>query len=262
MIRAATLDDVRRFYAEFYGGSHGEIAVVGDFDPDSVRAMLTEGLVGWESGQPYRRIGTPPGQSTPLNITLETPDKANAMLIAIRSLPIRDDHPEYPALVLADYMLGGGFLNSRLATRIRQQEGLSYGVGSFFGASAIDSTGTWTSFAIYAPENRDKVEAALREELVRAGRDGFTGDEIAKAKEGWIESRKLGRSNDAGVAGRLTQNLFLDRTFAQESELEAAVMALSPEQLRSVVERYLDPEALAYVKAGDFRPKTPEAVIP
>jgi zinc protease len=262
MIRAATLDDVRQFHEEFYGASRGEIAVVGDVDPDSVRALLAEGLAGWESGQPYRRIVSPPGRSAPLDVSLETPDKANAMMIAIRSLPIRDDHPDFPALVLADYMLGGGFLNSRLATRIRQQEGLSYGVGSFFGASSTDSVGTWTSYAIYAPENRDKVEAALREELIRAGRDGFTAEEITKAKEGWIESRKLGRANDAGVAGRLMQNLHLDRTFASESELEAAVMALTSEQLRTVVQHHLDPAALAYIKAGDFEAKSIEPAVP
>src|SRR5690606_23556285 len=102
-------------------------------------------------------------------------------------------------------------LNSRLATRIRQQEGLSYGVGSQFQASATDSSGRWLSYAIYAPENRDRLEAALREELTRAASEGFTAEEIAKAKDGWVQSRKLGRSNDAAIAARLATNLYLDR---------------------------------------------------
>jgi predicted Zn-dependent peptidase len=44
---------------------------------------------------------------------------------------LRDDDPDYAALVMGNYIIGGGFLNSRLATRIRQKEGISYGVGSW-----------------------------------------------------------------------------------------------------------------------------------
>lgn len=165
-------------------------------------------------------------------------------------------------MILADYMLGGGVLNSRLATRIRQKEGLSYGVGSFFNASASDSVGTWTAYAIFAPENRDKVEAALREELIRAAKDGFTAEEIAKAKEGWVESNKLSRSNDGAVAGRLVTNLYLDRDYARQSRLEADVMAVTDAQLRAVVARYLDPADLAIIKAGDFRPKAADEQVP
>ncbi|HPF60581.1 MAG TPA: pitrilysin family protein [Gemmatimonadales bacterium] len=262
MLDAATLEQVRAFYAGFYGASRGQIAVVGDFDPDSVRAILTEGLRGWESAAPYERIATPTGASAPLDVTLETPDKANAMFLAARTMPLTDTSPDYPAMLLADYMLGGGFLNSRLATRIRQQDGLSYGVGSTFNASATDTTAQWISFAIYAPENRDKLEAAFREELERAARDGFTAEEISKAKEGWIESRKLARSNDGPIAGRLVSNLYLGRTFAHDSELEAAVLALTGEELRAAVARYLDPDALAYVKAGDFQKPMAEPTVP
>jgi zinc protease len=135
-------------------------------------------------------------------------------------------------------------------------------VGSSFQASALDSMATWTSYAIYAPENRDKLEAALKEELLRAAKDGFTADEVAKAKQGWIESRKQGRANDAAVASRLGSNIFLGRTFARDTELESAVAALTPAQLQAVVARYLDPEGLAIVKAGDFRPKSAAPATP
>ena len=77
----------------------------------------------------------------PLNKSLETPDKANAFFLAGVNLELRDDDPDYPALVLGNYMLGGGFLNSRLGTRIRQKEGLSYGVGTQLEAGSLDKSG-------------------------------------------------------------------------------------------------------------------------
>ncbi|MDX2207205.1 MAG: pitrilysin family protein [Gemmatimonadales bacterium] len=261
-LNAARLDDLRRFHARFYGAARGEVGIVGDVDPDEMARLVESGLGGWTSPVAYQRIAEPTRTSQPLNISLETPDKANAMFLAGRVMPLNDRAADYPAMVLADFILGGGFLNSRLATRIRQQEGLSYGVGSSFQASALDSMATWTSYAIYAPENRDKLEAALKEELLRAAKDGFTADEVAKAKQGWIESRKQGRANDAAVASRLGSNIFLGRTFARDTELESAVAALTPAQLQAVVARYLDPEGLAIVKAGDFRPKSAAPATP
>lgn len=262
-LNAATLDDARAFYRNFYGASVGEIGVVGDFDPDSVRALLLAGLDGWKSPGAYARIPTPAHTSTPTDIKLDTPDKANAMFVAGKTIQLRDDSPEYPAMVLADYMLGGGFLNSRLATRIRQKDGLSYGVGSFFNASPTDTVGNWMSYAIYAPENRVKLEQAFREELERAAKEGFTPEEISKAKEGWTQSAKLGRANDRALASRLTSNLFLGRSFSRDADLEARVNALTAGQLQAVVAKYLDPRSLAIVKAGDFNKKPPtEKPIP
>lgn len=256
-LKAAKLDDARAFWRGFYGASNGEATFVGDFDADSVKAVLAAGIDGWKSPVTFARILTPSRTSAPLDVKLDTPDKANAMFLAAKTVQLRDDSPDYAAVVLADYMLGGGFLNSRLATRIRQKDGLSYGVGSFFSAASIDTTGQWMSYAIYAPENREKLEKAFREEMIRAAKDGFTPEEIASAKRGWTEDAKLALSNDRAIAGRLGQNLYLGRTFGWDAKLEAQVNALTPAQLQAAVAKYLDPNSMAIVRAGDFNKKVP-----
>ena len=133
------------------------------------------------------------------NRSLETPDKANAFFIAGQNLKLRDDDPDYPALVLGNYMLGGGFLNSRLAVRIRQKDGLSYGVGSQLQASPLDPSGSFTTFAIYAPQNEAKLEAAFKEEIARMLKDGFEAKEITEAKSGWLQSRQVGARAGSGA---------------------------------------------------------------
>ena len=81
---------------------------------------------------------------------------------------MRDDDPEYPALYLADYLMGGGAgFDSRLTARIRQKEGLSYGVGSELAVGSEDRAGAWSAYAIAAPQNMAKVETAFKEELAR-----------------------------------------------------------------------------------------------
>ncbi len=120
---------------------------------------------------------------------------------------MRDDNPDYPALVLGNYILGGGFLNSRLATRLRQKEGLSYNVGSRFSASSLDESGSFFANAIYAPENAEKLEAAFKDELAKLIKDGLTAEEVEAAKKGWLQSQGLSRAQDRELSGRLNNYL-------------------------------------------------------
>jgi len=249
---AATLDQVRRFYAEFYGASTGELAVVGDFDPGEVTAAVTELFGAWKSPQRFERVPQEFKDVAATSITLETPDKANAFMLAGMNLSLRDDDPDYAALLLGNYMLGGGFLNSRLAVRIRQKEGISYGVGSGLFASSLDKAGGFQTFAIYAPENAGRLEQAFREEIDRMLKDGFTADEVKEARTGWLQSRQVGRSQDQQLVGQLGNYAFLGRTLAFDAGLEQRVAALTPDIINAAMRKYIDPSKITIVKAGDF----------
>jgi len=252
-VEATTLDDVRRFYDDFYGaGAGGNFTVLGDFDAAEVEAFAREAFGNWPMRRPYARVASSHHEAEPTTISIETPDKANAYLYAGINFEMRDDHPDYPALVLAGYMLGGGFLNSRLATRIRQQEGISYGVGGSISVPPLDSTAMFMAYAIYAPENADRLVAALREELEKAVRDGFTAEEVEAAKRGWMQQRDVARATDAQLVGTIHNGLFLGRTLQHDAELEAKVRALTPEQIHAALRRHIDPAKLVIVKAGDF----------
>jgi zinc protease len=251
-IKSTTLDEVKKFYADFYGAGRGELSVVGDFDDKEVAKLAGEIFADWKSKSPYARVGVTYRDVAAVNNSLETPDKANAFFVAGLNIPIRDDNPDYPALVMGNYLLGGGFLNSRLAVRIRQKEGLSYGVGSQFQASSIDQNGTFFAFAIYAPQNATKLEAAFKEEIARMLKDGFTAEELKDAKSGWMQSRQLSRAQDNELVERLRNYLFLDRTVTWDADLEKKVEALTPEQLVAAMRKYIDPAKISIVKAGDF----------
>ena len=150
-------------------------------------------------------------------------------------------------------MLGGGFLNSRLATRLRQKEGLSYGVGSGLTVSSLDEYGRFTATAIYAPENVDKLEAAFKEEIERMLKEGFTAEEVAAAKTGDLQSRQVSRAQDNELASRLNNFLFFDRTLQWDADLEKKIQALSADQIAVAMRRHLDPKRITILKAGDFK---------
>ncbi|NDD65313.1 MAG: insulinase family protein, partial [Acidobacteria bacterium] len=110
-----------------------------------------------------------------------------------------------------------------------------------------------TAFAIYAPQNRDKLEAAFRDEIEKALRDGFTADEIKAAKSGWLQSRQVSRAQDNELVGRLRSNAYLGRTVGWDAELEKKVEALTAEQITAALRRHLDLAKMSIVKAGDFK---------
>src|SRR4029079_18924296 len=126
------------------------------------------------------------------------------------------------------------------------------GTGSQLQVSSLDRNGTLIARAIYAPENASRLEAAFKAQIARAVHDGFTPEELRAAKAGWLQSRQVGRAQDAELAGRLTTLSFLARTFAWDGQLERRVEALTAADIRAVLERYVYPGKISIVKAGDF----------
>jgi zinc protease len=250
-VTTTSLDDVKKFYHDFYGGSKGELAIVGDFDPEAVTKLISELFGSWQNSTPFERVTSVYFDVKPVNQSLEAPDKANASFIAGMNLKIRDDNPDYPALVLGNYMLGATS-SSRLRARIRDKEGLSYGVGSSLFADPLDESGGFTTSAIYAPQNVAKLEAVFKEELERALKDGFTEQELTAAKSGYVQSRQVSRAQDGELARRLRPYLFLNRTLQWDADFEKKIQALTAQQIVETLRKYIDPAKITIIKAGDF----------
>jgi zinc protease len=251
-IKGLKAEDAKALHKSFYGGT-GELSVVGDFDDQALEAQVKELLGGWKAPKAYERIPERTKlDAAPLNAKLETPDKAQAFFMASLPMAMKESDPDYPALVLGNYLLGGGAINSRIANRLRQKEGLSYGAGSRFMAGALDPVASWSAFAIYAPENLDRLVGAFKEELAKALKDGFSAEEIAAAKTSWLQAQASSRAQDRELAGRLAANLFAGRTMAFQAELEKKVQALTNDEILAALRKHLDPAKLNYAVAGDF----------
>jgi zinc protease len=255
-VKAAKLDDARRFHQQFYGASPAEIAIVGDFDEAAVLPLLKELFEGWTPAVPFERVTLEHRDIPPVERTVETPEKENAIFLARQNLSMRDDDPDYPALYVADYILGGGAgFDSRLMARIRQKEGVSYGMGSELAVGPLDRAAAWSAYAIAAPSNIGRVEAAFKEELARALKDGFTEAEIASAKSGILQKRLQTRAQDGALASAWVGNLYLGRTFAWSKDFEDKIVALRQDQVNAALRKYVDPGKMTVVKAGDFSKK-------
>jgi len=252
-LKSVRLEEVQAFHHHFYGASAGELTLVGDLEAQGIQRLVVELLGDWKNPAPYERIPRLFQTKTPEKATLETLDKPNAFFIAGQPLALRDSDPDYPALVLGNFMLGGGFLNSRLATRIRQKEGLSYTVGSQLQADSLDKSGVWVAYAIFAPQNAARLEAAFQEELARVLKEGFTAEEIQAAKKGWLQSQQVSRAQDRELASRLASHLEAGRTLAFNEALESQVNALTSAQILGAMKKWVEPGRFLEVKAGTFK---------
>jgi len=251
-IRKTTLKDAQSCYRDLIGATGADFAAVGEFDPEAVARAVDELFGNWRLPYPFTRVPYRYFDTPALADQVITPDKANAVLRGGENVPMRDDHPDFPALLLANYLLGGTS-SSRLAERVREKEGLSYSTGSSFGASPLDESAWFRLSAIFAPQNRTRVETAIREEIARAVKGGFTAKEVDAGKKGLLEQRRLARTQDRALAARITTYLFLGRTFAWDAELESKVAALTPAQVNAALAKYIDPVKISLVVAGDFK---------
>ncbi len=249
----AKVEEAREFHKRFYGANHAEVSIVGDFDAAEAKKALTELFGSFTNSTPYERIKFGFEKTEVINKTIETPDKQNAVFVAGERINLSDTDPRYPGLVFGNYMLGGGFLNSRLATRIRVKDGLSYGVGSRLTASSHEPDGEFMVFAIAAPQNVAKVEAAFKEELARALKDGFTPSEVDNDRVGWLQSRQVSRGDDRSLAQMLAGHEEDGRTFAFNEDQENKVRQLTPDQVVAAMRSVIDPDRISIVKAGDFK---------
>ena len=256
-VLATTLDQVRAAHRRFLSAASGEFSAVGDMDVAAVRAALATALGDWSApaggALKFVRAPQPLVAAAPLRQLLATPDKANANLLLAQPLAINDTHPDYPALLVANHLLGAD-TTSRLWRRIREQDGLSYGVRSGIAFSNFEPNSSFQVQAIFAPQNLARVEAALQQETARALQDGFSQAELDAARTGLLNQRRLARAQDPVVAGMLGGNLYLQRRFALQQQTDDTIAALTADQVTAALRKYIDPAKWVLVWAGDFKP--------
>ena len=252
--KAVTPEAMRKFHSQFYGASNAELAIVGDFDPAAIRPLITELFGNWKSPSVYARVPDPlvPKKANALKFDLA--DKANAFLIGREAVPLNDQSPDYPAMLVANFILGDSS-TSRLFLRLRQKDGLSYGVGSFFQPNSFEANSRLGVYAIFAPENLERVRQGFSEEMAVALKDGFTDSEVKNAKEALMQERHLSRNEDGQLAGSLANQAFLGRTWSTSGQIDAAIEKLTAAEVNAALRKYVKPDEFAYSFAGDFGKK-------
>ena len=251
-LKALKRESLAEFHRRFLNAGHGELAVVGDFDAAALKAAIAQLFGDWTSAEPYARVSQPMSQAAAQRLTAELHDKPNAVALGSLPLALNDDHPDYAALRIAAHVLGASGFDSRLVLRLRQKDGLSYGAGANLQASSFEPSARLGLYAIFAPENRAKVEQGFTEELQRFVRDGLNAAELDSAKKAMRAASATFRADDSAVAWAWTGHLERGRSFAWNGALDARGEALTLAEVNAAIRKWIDPTRIVWSLAGDF----------
>ncbi len=253
MIHKLNRDQLAEFWNS-HVGYQGAIAVaVGNVDSAALAVRLNELLGDWEATVAYAPA---PGIHFPVEPQqdwLDTPDKANGVMVAALPIPLNVRDADYPALVIGTRIFGGGAMSNRLIDRLRQKEGWSYGAGGRMSASSRegDNNGSLMMNAIAAPENLPKVKVGAMEELERAVNDGFTTEELEDAVDGIISGSLSSWSSDSALAGILRSGAEHGLDAEWYGDLHDRYKALTLEEVNDTFRKYYKADDLVIFIGGD-----------
>jgi len=250
-LRTHTLERMENFYHEFAGASHGQFSVVGDIDPQAMKTWLEATFRDWKSGKSYQRIERPfhplPAERRFVSVT----DKPNAVYLRTIALEMNEDDPDYPALALAMRLFGGDS-GSRVARRLREQDGLTYGAYATLSADRKVRHATISVRAIHAPADLPRIEAALQEEVGRVLRDGFTAAELDAVRQAWAQRRGLVLGDESNVASILASNLYWNDTMQRWMDFDEKIRTTSLAEVNAAFRKYVHPEQALVLGAGEY----------
>ena len=253
-VKAVTVEQIKDVYSHMLSSAVGELTIVGDFDPELVLPAVDEFTTGWSSDVKFERLArVSVNNEKGDREQILTPDKPNAAYIAAMTIPMRDDHPDYAALSIGNFVLGSSGLSSRLGDRLRQKEGLSYSVQSSLQPSAVDERTTFFLFAISNPDNAPKVHEAIQDELKKLLDNGITAEELEAAKAGYLQEQQVQRTEDRAIVQSLESYAFIGRDMKFVADFEDRISKLTVEEVNAALKKHIDPQRLFIVQAGDFK---------
>lgn len=260
-INDVTVSAIQNYYNEFYGISdNATLIAIGNINEQSLKDYFEKEFSDFKSNKPYTPISDKYIASNAANEKIKTPDKKNAISIGVLAFEGSQVDEDYAALQVAGSIFGGGFLNSRIAGRLRQKDGVSYGAGGYVNADADDKDkkSSILVYAIYAPENAAKVQKGFSEEIERFIADGITEDELKVAVTSWVQGQNVSRAKDNELSSTINNNLYYDRDMMFYKDIEDRVTSLTVDDVNKVIKKYFKTfDNWTVVNAGDFE-KSPE----
>ena len=165
-VEALKRDDLASFYGERYGAGSLALVVVGDVEADRILDRLEADFGDWAPGPPdaHRRARGAAGLAR--NEIVSMPDKASADVVIASPADLKRMDADYLACSLANSALGQSSLTSRLGVRVRDTEGLTYGIHSSFSATHV--AGPFVVSLTVKPDSRDAAVASTLDEIRRS----------------------------------------------------------------------------------------------
>ena len=248
-LKGITREDLVRFYQEYYRPDTTILTLVGDFDPASVRSLLEKQLSGWQANGKAAVANYPqvelPQKVVQVNPVL--PGKTQSVTL-LGYMGINRKDPRYYSALVLNQILGGDTLSSRLGTEIRDRQGLTYGIYSFFQAGI--HPGPFLVQMQTAPEDAQKAISSTISLLKQIQQTGVTSAEVATAKRSIASQYPVGLAHPDSLAQTILSNEVNGLPPGEIREFIGQIDAVTLEQVNQTAKELLHPDNLVVVTAG------------
>ena len=251
-INSITVEDVKEFYQQRYGGRSLILAVSGDVEADDVRVRFGDAFGDFAGPESVDiNVRDPAPQSVSRREVVVVKEKASVDVMLGYGAPLRRAASDYYAALLANSALGESTLSSRLGLEVRDREGLTYGIGSRFRAPGL-AAGPWYVAVSVNPQNVERAIGSATNVLRDYVENGIRPDELADEKSSAIGSFKVALSTNTGIAEALWNAEFYSLGADYLDRFPQLVQAVTVEEANTAIRKYFRPECLTAVIAGDY----------
>lgn len=246
-VKRLTAADVKQYLRGYLTRDRLVVAVVGDITPEALRPLLDAHLATLPAlARPDVTVAEATLPETAQQAVVESDIPQTLALFGAQGVK-RDDPAFYDAYVM-NYLLGGGALNSRLFSEIREKRGLTYGIST--GLTPLRHAAVWAGSFATRNDKAGEALTALRALLADFAAKGPTEEELAQAKQYLTGSFVLGLDSNHEIAHYLImmQVHQLGRDYLEKRN--ALMESVTREGVQAVAARVVDPKGLQVVLAG------------
>ncbi|WP_442940779.1 M16 family metallopeptidase [Nostoc sp.] len=241
--------DVIDFKAKHYRPDTTVLALVGDFDVDKVRSLIQNEFGNWEVSGKAPILKYPP-VSMPqkvMSVNPVLPGKAQAVTY-MGFTGIKRYDPRFHAALVLNQILGGDTLSSRLGAEVRDRQGLSYGIYSYFQAGK--NVGTFLIEMQTSPEDTSQAIASTRQILQQIHEQGVTLQEVETAKRTLISHYNVSLANPEELTDRILMNEVYGLDKVELHTFTDKIQKVTFEQVNQAARELLHPDQIVVVTAG------------
>jgi zinc protease len=243
-----TVEEVRAFHKRYYGPAHFRLIFVGDVNASHIQREVAREFAGWTGGVDVVRTAMPTVTPVVQEEVVQIKDKTSVSVRLGQSLGLRYEDPDSLALRVASSILGSDF-TSRLMSTVRDEEGLTYGIGANITGDTFVN-GSWAITASFSPQLLDQGVISTRRELDKWWQSGVTAAELEARKTNLVGSFQANLESSDGMAGAILQALERGKPLTWLDDYPKAIQALTVDEVNTAVKKYLNPERMVLVKAG------------
>jgi zinc protease len=247
-------NDLSSFYRERYGAGSLRLVIVGDVEADRALDRLEKALSGWKEGPRTKIPALAIPRPAPSRESIEMPEKASADVVLVCPSDLTRPEPAYLPCTLANSALGQSSLTSRLGVRVRDREGLTYGIHSSFHSTHI--AGPFAVTLTVRPENRAAALESTLDEITRFLKTGLKDKEFEDEKSSRIGKFKVDLGSNSGLASAIDAAIYYGLGIPYLDEFPGRVAAITKEEANAEFRKRVDPSQFTVVAAGSFGMKT------